>query len=162
MYNFGIAVLNPGGGKMGLKHRAKEAYIDSEVAKMVKDQQKVKKLFVKYEKEAARERNKYTKLARRMIRGIDEDETIHISFRDRRPNDRSPIIELWDEDDNYIILLCTIIKPARFHLSRLHAIVECDKCGYQHRMLGREIAALRDIYLAMNDPKPSCRNVRNP
>jgi hypothetical protein len=40
---------------MGLKHRAKEAYLDSEAAKMIKDQQKVKKLFVKYEKEAARD-----------------------------------------------------------------------------------------------------------
>ena len=145
-------------GIMGLKHRAKEAYLDSTVSKMSEDEVKIRKLYEKYEKVAAKERNKYTRLGRRMILALDEDETIHITFRDRRPNDRHPIIEIWDEDDNNIILLCTIVKPGRFRMSRLHSIHECDKCGYQHRILGREITCLKDIYLAMNDPAPECKN----
>ena len=145
---------------MGLKHRAKEAYLESEVTQITEDQIRIKRLYDKYELNAAKERKKYTRLARRMVRGIDEDETIHITFRDRRPNDRHPIIEFWDEDENYIILLCTIVKPSRLKLSRLHAIIECETCGYQHRMIGREIVNLKDIYLAMNDPQPNCKNTR--
>lgn len=145
---------------MGLKHRAKIAYLDSEAQQIAEDQVAIKKLYDKYEKQAQKERRKYTRLARRMIRGIDEDETIHITFRNRHPNDRSPIIELWDEDDNNIILLCTLVKPSKFRMHRIYAIIECDQCNYQHRMIGRELISLKDIYLAMNDPQPACRNVR--
>ncbi len=142
---------------MGLKHRAKKAYLDSEAAQIIKEQVKINQFFEKYEKDAARERARYTKLARRIIRGIDEDSTVHITFRDRRPNDSHPIIELWDEDDNYIILICTLVKHGRFRMTELHALFECESCSMQHRMVGREIINLRDIYLAMNDAQPDCK-----
>ena len=145
---------------MGLKHRAKIAYLNSETQQMLEDQMRIRKLREKHERKIQKQRRKYTKLARRIVRGIDEDKTIHITFRDRRPNDQSPIIELWDEDDNHIILLCTLVKRSRFSLHQLFTLIECDQCSYQHRMLGRELIGLRDIYLAMNDPQPACRNVR--
>lgn len=148
------------GVKLGLKHRAKKAYLETEVAKIIKDQAKISQFFEKHEKKAARERAKYTKTARRMIRGIDEDGTIHITFRDRNPNDSHPIIELWDEDDNYIILICTLVKRGRFRLTELHALFECEECTMQHRMVGREIIGLRDVYLAMNDAQPECKMKR--
>ena len=145
---------------MGLKHRAKQAYLETEAAQIVKEQAKINKFFAKHEKQAARERAKYTKLARRIIKGIDEDGTIHMTFRDRNPTDSHPIIELWDEDENYIILICTLVKRGRFRLTELHALFECEECAMQHRIVGREIVALRDIYLAMNDSQPKCKMKR--
>lgn len=142
---------------MGLKQRAKKAYLDTEAAEIIKEQVKINQFYAKYEKKAACERQKFMKNARRIIRGIDEDKTVHITFRDRRPNDNHPIIEIWDEDDNRIILICTLVKPGRFRMTELHALHECNKCTMQHRMVGREIVGLRDIYLAMNDAQPECK-----
>jgi len=142
---------------MGLRHRAKEAYLDSKVAEIAQEQAKIRSLFDKYEKEAASKRAKYVRLARRITKCIDEDGTVHISFRDRRPHDSAPLIELWDEDENRIILLCTLVKPSKFKMTRMHSVMECNQCSYQHRHAGREITCLRDIYLAMNDIQPECK-----
>jgi hypothetical protein len=142
---------------MGLRHRAKEAYLDSRVAEIEQEQTKIRSLFEKYEKEAANKRAKYVRLARRITRGIDEDGTVHISFRDRRPHDSTPIIELWDEDENRIILLCTLVKTSKLKMTKMYSLMECNQCSYQHRYTGREINCLRDIYLAMNDIQPECK-----
>ena len=154
MYNFGIEVLNVGGGKMGLKHRAKEAYLETEARELAQQQIRINKLFDKYYKQALKERKRYVRIARMRIRGVDEDHTVNFSFMDRRPNDKHPIIQLWDEDEDRIILNCTLVKVGRFSFYKLHALVDCKNCNYTHRVVGREIMSLKDIYLAMNDPAP--------
>lgn len=140
---------------MGLKHRAKEAYLGAEVRELAQQQIRIDKLFVKYRKQALKERKRYVRIARMRIRGIDEDHTVNFSFMDRRPNDSHPIIQLWDEDEDRTILNCTLVKIGKFSFYKLHALMDCKNCNYNHRIVGREIMSLRDIYLAMNDPAPT-------
>jgi hypothetical protein len=142
---------------MGLRHRAKEAYLDSRVAEIAQEQTKIRSLFENHEKEAVNKRAKYVRLARRITKRIDADGTVHISFRDRRPHDSAPIVELWDEDENRIILLCTLVKTGKLKMTKMHSLMECSQCNHQHWFTGREINCLRDIYLAMNDIQPECK-----
>lgn len=143
------------GDQMGLKHRAKEAYLGAEVRELARQQIRINKLFCKYRRQVLKERKRYVRIARIKIRGIDEDHTVNFSFMDRHPNDIHPIIQLWDEDEDRIILNCTLAKIGKFSFYRLHALIDCKNCIYNHRIVGREIMSLRDIYLAMNDPAPT-------